>query len=357
MFSIAPTRAETATPKSQSRQLWPDSAKAVGSLCVVLVHTIDGLKAPGILATHSAWDYWSVLNYVYQVPVFFFVSGLFSDRSYQKFGFRGFLKTKFELVAYPYLVWQTLQIVLMLASGNTTHKPTPAMLLWTPLYPYMQFWFIYTLLLVFALYAALKLAGLSSTAIFAISLGMLFLPRMDWNPYNDLCRSMVYFGAGLMLADLLAVRRDVRTEWLLLGAALFGCATAELVRRGVTIDSPSRPVAAMLGIAASVFFSMAMARQAWWRRVCALGQYTLQIYVAHVVFTGATRIILIRVFHVENLAVHVGLGVLAGVGIPLLLVALQRMPAGRYLPLFQAKFPLFEAKVRDGFQVSRSAHE
>jgi fucose 4-O-acetylase-like acetyltransferase len=350
MFAIAQERAAPATLRPPSRRLWPDSAKGLGSFCVVLVHTIDGLKAPGILPAHSAWDFWSVLNYTYQVPVFFFISGLFTDRSYEKFGFRSFLKTKLEFIAYPYVLWQTLQILLMLASGSTTHKPTPEMLLWFPFQPYMQFWFIYTLLLVFSLYAVLKLAGLPSFAIFAISVGMLFLPRMGWTPYNDLCRSMIYFGFGLVLRERMALLDDVRSRLLLLAAATCACATMALVRSGVDVDSPFRPVAAILGIAGSVFFSVVVARQAWWKGVCVLGRYTLQIYVAHVVFAAATRITLLKVFHVESLLLHICLGVLAGVGGPLLLVALQRMPAGLYIPLFQAK-------IRDGLNISLPAHE
>jgi fucose 4-O-acetylase-like acetyltransferase len=329
--------AEPSSRRSDSRQLWADSVKGVATLVVVALHTMEGLKAPGVLPFQSAWNFWSIFNYTFQVPVFFFISGLFIARSYEKFGFRGFITTKFELIAYPYVVWQTLQILLMLVAGNTTHKATPDMLLWFPLFPYMQFWFIYTLLLVFALYAILKLARVPNLAILAMSVGMLFLPRIDWTPFNDLCMSMVYFACGLVLRERMAALDNVRSWMLLLGAAACACAVAALVRSGVTIDTPLRPVAAILGVAGSVFFSIAMVRWEWWGMICAVGRYSLQIYVTHVVFAAATRVALLNVFHVENLAVHICLGILAGVGGPLLLVALQQMPAGFRVPLFRAR--------------------
>jgi fucose 4-O-acetylase-like acetyltransferase len=337
MCATIKTSVELPSRKPVSRQLWVDSAKGVVILLVVAVHTVNGLKPPGVMPASSAWEFFNTYNHTFQVPIFFFISGLFSDRSYAKSGFRTFLKTKLELIGYPYVVWQTLQILLMLAAGNTTHKASPEMLLWFPLYPFMQFWFIYTLLLVFALYAVLKLAGLPSIAIFAISVGMLFLPRTDWTPFNDLCMSMIYFGCGLMLADRMAALHDVPSWLLLLGTAACGCAVAALVQWGVTMDTPLRPVAAILGIAGSVFFSIAMVRWPWWRGLCAVGRYSLEIYVAQVVFAAAMRVVLLKVFHVENLAVHICLGILAGVGGPLLLVVLQRMPAGFHTPLFRAR--------------------
>ncbi len=204
-----------------SRQMWIDSAKGVVILFVVGIHTVNGLKAPGIMHPSSMWDFFNDLNHTFQVPVFFFISGLFSERSYEKAGFWDFLKTKLELIGYPYVIWQTLQILLILLSGSSTTPATPELLLWFPIRPFMQFWFIYTLLMAFALYAVLRLAGLSSMAIFAISVGMLLLPTLEWTPFNDLCKSMIYLGFGLVLREYMAALNDVRS-WVLL-LAMVAC--------------------------------------------------------------------------------------------------------------------------------------
>jgi fucose 4-O-acetylase-like acetyltransferase len=329
--------AELSSRSTEARQLWPDFAKGLGILVVVLVHTVDGLKTPGIMPADSEWNYWSILIHTFQVPVFFFISGLFSDRSYENAGFRKFLQNKVELIAYPYVVWQTIQILLMLAAGNTTNKPSAELLLMFPILPYMQFWFIYTLILVFALYSVLKLARLPSLAIFAMSVGMLFLPQIDWIPFNDLCRSMIFFTFGLVLRDYMRVLHDVSSWLLFLAAAACASVTMTMVYNGTNLYTPFRPVAATTGVAASVFFATAMVRWPWWRGLCVIGRYSLEIYVSHLVFAASMRIILMRVFHVESLPLHISLGFMAGVCGPLLLVTIQQMPAGFHIPLFRAR--------------------
>ncbi len=337
MCATAEKLADPTSRSTVSRLLWPDAAKGLGILVVVFVHTVDGLKAPGIMPAESGWNYWSTLAYTFLVPIFFFISGLFSDRSYEKAGFRKFLQTKFELIAYPYVVWQTIQILLMLAAGNTTNKPSAELLLMFPILPYMQFWFIYTLILVFALYSVLKLAGVPNLAILAISVGMLFLPQIDWMPFNDLCRSMIYFAFGLVLRDSMKLLHDVSSWLLFLAAAACASVTLTMVYNGTTLYTPFRPVAATAGVAGSVFFAIAMVRWPWWRGLCVLGRYSLEIYVSHLVFAAAMRIILIRVLHVESLPLHICLGFVAGVCGPLLLVTIQQMPAGFHIPLFRAR--------------------
>ncbi len=324
--------------QSASRRRWADSAKGIGILCVVVAHSVNGLKASGILPNGTDWDFWSDWLYTFQVPIFFFVAGLFANRSYEKQGCRRFLQTKLAALAYPYIIWRTLQILIMLAVGGSTNRQvSPVQLLTFPYEPFMQFWFLYALMLVITVYALLKAARFSNGAILIVSLGMLLLPESGWYPYDALCMNMIYFAGGLVLHDRLNVLAPVRPHWLLLAATTCTVCGLLLVREGVILNTPLRPLAAIVGIAAAVLISFAGVRWKGWQPLCVLGQYSLEIYVAHSIFAGGARIALVKLFHVESLPAHVCLGIAASIAGPLLLVWLQNGSVKFRIPLFRTK--------------------
>ena len=322
-----------------SRRPWADSAKGVGILCVILVHTVNGLKSPGIMPSGTAWDFWSDWLYTFQVPVFFFVAGLFANASYERLGFRKFLETRLAALAYPYIVWRTLQILIMLAAGGSTNaQVSPWTLLTFPFESFMQFWFLYVLMLIIAIYALLKVAGLSSRAMLVIAAGMLLLPQASWPAYNSLCASMIYFAGGLVLQDRLDALQRVRPVWLLLAAAACAGGVTLFVREGVLFGTPWRPLPATLGITAVMLISFVGVRWKWWESVCLLGRYSLELYVAHTTFAAGMRIFLVKLLHIESLPVHVCLGIAVSIAGPLALVLLQKRSVRFRIPLFRTTF-------------------
>jgi fucose 4-O-acetylase-like acetyltransferase len=333
-FACAPTR----SADNKSREPWIDVAKGLCISFIVICHSIRGLVAAGILAQGTAWQYWDHFFYILQVPVFFFASGLFAERSYEKSGFGEFLRSKLVMLAYPYAIWQTLQILMMLASAGATNRPVSAVqLLWLPLYPVMQFWFIYVLMLVIGVYAVFKWARLSSFAILAISVGMLFLPKSGWFPCDVMCRHMVYFSLALVLREPMSKLRSARLPWLLLGALACGVALASIVQDPEDLSVPSRAAYAILGGAGVVLLSLALERAWWCQPLCLLGQRSLEIFVAHTVFAAGTRVLLLKGLHVDNLAVHLALGIAASILGPLFLIKAERLPGGFRLPLFRIR--------------------
>ena len=170
--------------RSAARQQWIDSAKGMCILFIVVCHCLRGLAKSGIIASDTAlYQIWDNYFYTFQVPVFFFVSGLFARRSYDKLGFNRFLLTKLDALAYPYVVWQTLLLLLLILSQGTANRvATPGQLLWFPLFPQALFWFVYTLIIVLVIYALARRVGLPDAALLALSIGILFLPRLDLAP-------------------------------------------------------------------------------------------------------------------------------------------------------------------------------
>ena len=235
-------------------------------LFIVICHCLRGLAKSGIVSSESAlYQIWDNYFYTFQVPVFFFVSGLFAHRSYDKLGFRRFLLTKIDALAYPYVVWQTLLLLLLIFSQGTANRvATPGQLLWFPLYPQALFWFVYTLMIVLVIYALARRIALPTGGLLAFSVAILFLPRLDWRPYNCVCEHLIYFCLGLLLTGRIERLCSFRPGILLAGGACCSIALLAIVWTPVDLTSPYRVLPALVGGAGVVLFSFALAN---WRRL------------------------------------------------------------------------------------------
>ena len=91
-----------------TRQDWIDYAKGLGIFLVVYGHTLDSTTHAG-LAHSESFQSLSGATFSNLIPIFFFLSGLFVERSYDKRRALGLLGDRLSRLAYPYLVWSLLQ--------------------------------------------------------------------------------------------------------------------------------------------------------------------------------------------------------------------------------------------------------
>lgn len=314
--------AEPGLDRKRPRTAWVDNAKGMAIMMVVVCHTINGLILAGIL--HRPVPVWAFLNdffYTFQVPVFFLVSGLFAQRSLAKYGSRDFLKRKVGTLLYPYVVWQSIQIVLMIiAEGWANHLTDFRQLLLTPVLPYMQYWFLYVLFLVGAVYVALEKAGFSTRWMLVISLLMYavsWIPvHIPWPPLVFTLRHFFYFSLGLSLSRVLltnSISDQIPTaSGILFGVILLGI-TACLVHFGWGYTSPLRILGATTGMAGVVFLSFALPRIPGAGIISRVGVRSLEIYVVHVICIAGVRGALISVFHVDQPLIHILAGITGGI--------------------------------------------
>ncbi len=294
------------------RQRWVDYAKGLAIACVVFSHVLQGLLSAKMLAATPGWQFIDCWLYTFQVPVFFFISGVFVKRVEARTSPRKFLQDQLLRIGYPYVLWQTLQILIMLASGGATNRSVSSFdLLKFPLHPMFQFWFLYVLLLILSLYAALRCLNMSDRIIFWLFLSMLFWPEIAY-PFNLLRTNAVYFGCGLVAPEAL----KWMTNWSM--AALASCgagcfaAMTLLVTLGLAYPTPFRPVGALFGILGTTAIAMTLAKRSEVPGLSFIGKYSLEIYLAHVCFTAAVRILLSRVLHVNDVSLQFALAIVAG---------------------------------------------
>jgi len=148
--------------------------------------------------------------------------------------------------------------------------------------------------------------------------------HIPWKPLNDARPYGVHYALGAVVNRYHGIERLDRagTATLVLAATVgFGLVSAA-VFNSYQENPLLKPVVAFCGIAASVAVAIMLSRIGGWGFVRVLGFYSLEIYVAHTIASASLRILLRKVLRLEEPALHIIIGTLGGIVLPLILVRL-----------------------------------
>jgi hypothetical protein len=238
-----------------------------------------------------------------------------------------FLVGRLRTVAYPAVLWSLLQALALIAlSPEVPDHPGASLLLRLPVHPLMQFWFLYALFAMSVLFAGEVALGFRTAAVVASSLVLYALVPLEVFRYEvaaAVAVFFVYFAAGVALSPrLLAADRPPPLSGrpgLALGLlAIVPFAVTIALRLDLTWAA--RPVAAALGIVATLVAAACVRPDGPLRFLETWGRASLPIYVAHVLAVTACRVVLVHA-GVHDPVVHVAAGLAAGLGGPLVLAA------------------------------------
>lgn len=315
-----------------------DYARGIAIVLVVFGHVTRGLYAAGYVPP----NHWLLVAdysiYTFHMPIFFLLAGM-NARS--AIGKEGFLRSKVTTILYPYLLWSLLQGSVQIAMSGTTNQPlhlsnlAPA-ILWAPL---GQFWFLYALFLchVFALIASAVRVPVAAFAVAAYAVGKYF----GLGILSEALSFFLFYAAGLLLAQHLkeVVERLARPRWIAIifvGAVISIYSALHLGRH----DAPTALPAAVFGMLFILQVSALAARSGKLRTIELLGLASMPIYLMHIMAGSGARIILAKL-GVANLWVHLSIGLVLGVLLPLIAqrcivgagAFISRLRSPRYTPL------------------------
>lgn len=332
----------------KQRDIWVDYAKGVGILLVVYGHVARGMANAGITINETLYRLADSMIYSFHMPLFFFLSGLYFQGSVQRHGRWPLITEKLRTVLYPYAVWSLLQggIEVML-SRFTTAKTSWADVLALGWQPRAQFWFLYVLFLLFALLTLLYrkntrwlLLSFSTAAGGWIAQQFLQIPF----PLDFIASYALYFLAGSLWMQWQQEDR-LRNLSALTGIALLSgsilLSAVYHVQWGFTFQSRSLW---LLPIALSSIVGICLLCRQWAGSVRPIlqktgaviawcGRYSMPVYLMHILTGSGVRIVLSKLLHIEDPAIHLFAGCLAGVLIPVLIYRLQEIPALRSMSL------------------------
>ena len=345
------------------RNIALDYAKGVGIVIVVFAHLWRGLAGAGLL---SGWHPDLVAGVssactLLSMPIFFFVSGLLYGRSMaRRHGLKEFAG-KVDAIFYPYLIWSIVMgLFEVLGSGFRNHNGAWGDLLDILWNPHGIFWFLYALLLTFALVElVIYFAGTQRARLLVLPLGLLLLLAYPWAPklfcLPELCMSFIYFALGLTLAG--SMPKVQKPSWPGFGLALAGLLLLTYMAHAWGMGthslrsvSPNALLTALALLALFMAMCYALPEQgiSW---LAYLGERSMDIYLVHLLFVATVRIVLQKAIHAHALMIYLIPGICLGIGGALILT--HWLKSGRARVLFSPPdFLSLKARLASGTQAA-----
>lgn len=309
---------------------WVDTAKGFATFLVIVGHVVPGLINGGVMPNSPEAEFLNRWIYSFHMPMFFLLGGLFAMRSARR-STGEYVVDKLKVVLYPYVVWTLIQVLVMsLGRGATNHQAPPltaaavgrALLV----EPVMEFWFLHALFLILMTFLLVIRWKPDARVFLGVSLAILALDLLFESALPKVVVAaafhMPFFALGVLLSDW--IRQDL-TSWATGRLAAVATVTFGLVTAGVAAGfrteegSPQRFALAVVGILGGLAVSILIDRTngVLARVVRQWGEYSLPIFLIHVIVGGGLRIILSRKLGFTDPTGHVVLGIVAALYVPI----------------------------------------
>lgn len=317
-----------------NRLQWIDYSKGLLIALMVFGHTLSSALNAGVsiplMFQQLSWS-----TFANTVPLFFFLSGLTVERSCAKRGPKSFLRERLSQLAYPYLIWSFLQISAEIVfSRHSHHGASVADLLVIPYRPHAHLWFLMAMFWMFPMYVLIRQVGRGVRAWLAAVAVLLFVLPIPTSAFalHDFSVHFLFFATGVLTSQYFIGAQRIRELSLPMTLFLtfaFGACSGYVFTQ---LIEPTRLAAgphyylylslATLGGAVCLGWAQFLARRQWLGTLRIIGEYSLQVYVAHMLFAVAARVLLHNVFHVTHPVVVVMSGIAIGIAGPIILYKL-----------------------------------
>lgn len=300
------------------RIAWVDCCKGICIVLVVFGHVTGGLESAGILPGDSFFMQMRRWVYLFHMPAFFFLSGIFAGKAAGR-SFWWVLQNKGRTIAYPYVLWTGIylasQMLMARFSNNPPNVSKALLFLWEP-YGY-GLWFLYAIFLISLLFHLLLVARAGSIITLlvgaALCLGACFNVFGFWPILNTAMMNFAFYAGGAIFADRISVRLQgvPKAGAIAAGFVWLGLMTIIFVKPWAG-RFPSELIAACFGIAGVIGISQGLASAALGRLFSVLGVFSLEIYLGHALFGTAARAIAVQ-SGIREPASNVLIGMLIGI--------------------------------------------
>ena len=312
---------------------WINLTRGMIIIMVVYRHSFEGIRNTGI--DISAYHYLEVLNnmmYTFRMPLFFIISGILMSLSLSKHSLKEYICKRAEYILYPYVIWCVLQITLKLALPQYVNgETTPGSyldILYNPR-EIEQFWYMYALFNIMAIYSILKVRFKLDTRIhMALALAFFMIAQYTFNHgikmyfVNDIFGHYIFFAAGDLISSFILDPKNrekiasVKNLLIILPAFLV-LHYYYLVNPDI-ITKPFILVITFSGIALAIIVSFLLEKTRGLQWLKVLGANSLYIYLMHVMIMAANRIFLLNVLKMESIPVVIFTNIIVGLFIPVL---------------------------------------
>ncbi len=301
---------------SKKRIAWADYARGIAIILVVNKHLMMGLEGAGI--TLNPWIVaFNDVFFNFRMPVFFILSGIFIGKSIIKHSVYHLVLNRLNTIMYPYLIWSFIQITLQIfLSKYTNAKKTPHDYFYILFKPHMieQFWYLYALFLVTVFYVLIRVY-LRPGIPLQLGLGIVFYYvasflkpdvsqfKVDDSLLHDVLYFYIFFAIGDAISSFVLERENFLKMARLSNLAIIIVPFILTQAWWLTHRNPFILIFGLIVLLGCLFLylvSFLLDRYDLFRWLRVIGNYSLYIYIMHILIISAVRILLIKVFHQYN---------------------------------------------------------
>lgn len=310
----------------QNKRLnWIDFAKGLAIILVVYRHIMIGLMRAD-LDVHQFYIIANEVVYTFRMPLFFILTGIFIWRSIGKRSNKQFILNKFKTLIYPYLIWCFIQVTIQIVLNKYTNSDRGFTdYLYILYHPRAidQFWFLYALFnncLLFLLVSKIT----RSRKYLMLGIAIAFHYLATFVSEIDLLRDGLYYFIFLVIGDIISpylfnerYQKVYKSPWLFVILLPFFVAGQILWFHNPQLNIFLFALIELIGCFLMIHISFLLASKRWLNFINVAGNYSLQIYVMHVIISAAIRILLINIFAIQSVPILMMLGVIFGCILPI----------------------------------------
>lgn len=327
---------------AESRTDWIDISKGFGIILVVYGHVVRGIDNSSLAINEEFFHISDTFVYSFHMPLFFFLSGIFFEKSIKKYTSKGLFIEKCKTILYPFIIWSLLQTIIEFGLSRFTNGNVEFNNILTCIFrPRAQFWFLYALFFInvinIILFSFFKKKWLIISLIIAI---IYYEYPINLSVFSSTFKYLIFFNLGILISNHLLnnilLKQISHFKNLILILIIF--IIVEYLYIIYSLDILFKLlIPPILGIVVIISISYLLdERKACSNHLSSLGKNSMYIYILHILVASGTRIILTTLFHIDSTILHIIIGTLMGIYIPYLVTKFFKNNKF-YLKLFSLK--------------------
>lgn len=300
-----------------TRDSFVDQLKGLACFLVVFGHVIMGIRKAGV-STPGSMVFVEEYIWTFHVPLFMFLSGYVYRLTggWETKGTRKkFLLHKLLNLGIPYFVFSSIYILInsVISGVNNSSNISDILMLWRT--PVAQYWFLYALFFIFVIWSIIPGRSLTLNLILTTVCTSVGIIPINLGIFATSIAMSLFFGLGTAV-NIQKIRKwPLKIKNVLIISQVLGaiCFLNILSENAIT----SR-LFSVLGIVSSIIVvSLVDKCNCVVKCLLTLNRYSFPIYLLHTIFTAGFRIALLKV-GVNNYLIHVLLGTIVGIGVPII---------------------------------------
>lgn len=309
----------------KTRYFFVDNLKIAACILVVLGHFFMSMVASDIIPQNSLYNYLLQTVYSFHVPLFFVCSGFLYQKSNRVHSLRPYLKNvsqKLLDLGVPYFTFTIITFVIKCVFQNSVNTKNDDFFNTLFVNPTAPYWYLYALFIFFLIIPCVNskkhawyLFGVSvvlKIVYIVCSVNSVALPYI----LSSVTGRLIWFAGGMLLSfyiEKLSRLRFLKAEALALIA--IGVALSVLFYRQTNNSEIIKTVVGVLLTTGSVFAAVAFEMPKTRNLSKKLTPYFMPVFLMHTIFAAGVRILLLH-FGINNVFIHILLGISAGFVIP-----------------------------------------